>query len=294
MLIAALAWAVNRANQNIVLPTAPLPTRPPNYSIQQDAQISGFTIVQAGHGRPVRLALPTVEQPGVRYPVVILLHGFNATALGGDWNGNWSSRVTENGFIAAFPTGLQKSWNAGECCRPASVLDTDDVAYLDAVISELRRRPDVDPDRVYLSGQSNGGMMVNRYLCEGHQRLTAAASVAGVDMVNCTPTEPLPFLTIIGRSDPVVPYEGGETALGFWVGQPSPPFRDEARSVAEAWKCGPADTSDEGSVERTTWSGCKGRGLVELVVVDGLDHSWPTEPLDAAVELMEFFDLSGP
>ena len=287
----AIAWGLNRADQTVHLPAQPQPTTT-TVNTQQNAAFSSYTILHGSRRRLVRVALPVDHPADERLPTVVFLHGYNSRPIHADWNGNWSARVTESRFMAVFPEGLDESWNAGPCCRPASVVDTDDVAFLDAVFADLERRSDVDPNRMFLVGQSNGGMMAIRYLCEGRHRVVAAASVAGPNTPRCAPDEPVPFLTLAGDRDDVTPLNGGTGVLGFFAGQPSPSFRSTFEMVGDEWRCD--ETTSTTNPEMTTFRrDCDGVEL-RLSVIKGGDHSWPTRPVNATMEILRFFGLDRP
>lgn len=287
----ALVWIVNRSDQTVRLPAEPRPTTT-TVNTEQNAAFSAYKIRQGARPRLVRVALPVDHPADERLPVVVFLHGYNSRPIVADWNGNWSSRVTEHRFMAVFPQGLDESWNAGPCCRPASVVDTDDVGFLDAVFADLKRRPDVDTTRMFLVGQSNGGMMAIRYLCEGSHRVVAAVSVAGPNTPDCVPREPVRFLTLAGDRDDVTPLDGGSGVLGFLVGQPSPSFRSTFEMIGDGWRCEPT-TSTTSPAMTTLRRDCNGVEL-RLSVIAGGDHSWPKRPVDAAAEILDFFDLARP
>jgi polyhydroxybutyrate depolymerase len=69
-----------------------------------------------------------------------------------------------------------------------------------------------DPQRVYVTGISNGGFMTTRLACQLHNRIAAIAVVAasldkgvGYDL-----TSPMPVMYMQGTKDPIVAYNGGK------------------------------------------------------------------------------------
>ena len=56
-------------------------------------------------------------------------------------------------------SGAIRTFNAGSCCGFAQSQGIDDVAYVEAVLEDVRDTFDIDPARVYATGFSNGGMM---------------------------------------------------------------------------------------------------------------------------------------
>ena len=93
--------------------------------------------------------------------------------------GDWADTVVRRRFMLVTPSGILGSWNAGSCCGFAAN-NHDDVGYLDALVDDISQRPDVDPERIYMAGFSNGGMMTYRYAC-ADDRIRGIASIAGTN-----------------------------------------------------------------------------------------------------------------
>lgn len=155
-------------------------------------------------------------------PLILVLHGFGGTADGMRAYAGIERSVEETldeGAIVVYPNGsgadegFPQSWNAGGCC-PFSTFDmVDDVAFLADVIESVSGRFDVDPDRVWVVGHSNGGMMAYRLACELSTRVTAIGVAAGAMMIDtCASTRPTSALHLHGELDVVVPLLGGDGA----------------------------------------------------------------------------------
>ncbi len=68
----------------------------------------------------------------------------------------------------------------------------------------------IDPNRIFATGMSNGGMMAFRLACEMSDVFKAIASVAGTDnTVVCKPSKPLSVVHIHARDDDHVLFVGG-------------------------------------------------------------------------------------
>lgn len=168
-------------------------------------------------------------------PLVVALHGANQTASKMRDYTKLEQLAEEQGFVVAFGSGVQGTWNAGGCCRPKA----DDVAYLDAVLAHVtdpvRARVAVDARRVFLTGFSNGGMMALRYACERSDVVAAVAAVSATVVAPCAPGSPVAVLDVHGEIDAVVPLAGGRNkafAVDFPAVRPAlQPFRDLGRDV---------------------------------------------------------------
>jgi polyhydroxybutyrate depolymerase len=229
-----------------------------------------------------------------RLPVVVLLHGANTTPADVIATGGWAAAVSRDRFIVAAPQGLFSSWNAGDCCLLAHSAQVDDAGFVDQVIGQLVARPDVDPARVYLVGESNGGMMVYRSLCTTEHPIAGAASVEGTSVSNCPPRAPVPLLHVHGRDDVTIPYRGGPSAVPLVVGANFVPVEQSLAQFASGEGCAePPAQSTTGSATVRVWSGCRGGVEVRLASVAGVGHSWPRSPAyDTTAEILRFFGLA--
>lgn len=142
-------------------------------------------------------------------PLVIALHAHSQTPATIRGYSRLERLADEQGFVVAFPGGSGGSWNAGACCHPGRRDSVDEIAFLDEVQAIARTRARIDPDRVYLTGSSNGAMMALRYACERADQIAAVAVVSGPLVAPCSPARAVPVLVLHGAKDKVVPLDGG-------------------------------------------------------------------------------------
>lgn len=250
-----------------------------------------------GGPRPALVLSPDDLSPSDSVPVVMVLHGLGVSAEAMSRIADWREAVVRDRFVAVFPQGRADSWNLGPCCLPASLLGVDDVGFLDEVWELMRSRPGVDPERSYLTGFSNGGLMVYRYACDRAAELAAIAPMAGSNLTGCEPSQPLSLLHQHGDPDPVVPYGGGLGVGSLASGRPFPPVRDSVAAWAAADGCrpDPVDTTAATGIDRVAtleWQGCAEGTRVELVRITGVGHEWPRVPgYDPLAEVLAFFDI---
>ena len=87
----------------------------------------------------------------------------------------------------------------------------DDSGYISSIITELQKRFQVDPKRVYLIGHSNGGFMAYRFACDNADQITAIVSLAGAmwnDSTRCAPKRPVSVLEVHGTADERIAFNG--------------------------------------------------------------------------------------
>ena len=178
--------------------------------------VRGDLVIDIGRG-PVTITVPNSYVPGSPLPLVLVLHGYggNGASMANWWQ--MPSRAEEYGFFVAHPEGTvddlgNRFWNATDACCNFFGSSVDDSQYLLDFIDEVRSQVDVDPDRVYVCGHSNGGFMSHRMACDHPETVAAIGSLAGVvwdDPFACDPGSPVHVLQIHGTADSVIFYDGG-------------------------------------------------------------------------------------
>lgn len=225
---------------------------------------------------------------GRRAPMVIILHG------GG---GNAENAVQMTGFdvvakrerlIAVYARGTSGpaganllTWNAGHCCAAAMRNKVDDVGFIAALIDRMVAAGAADPDRVYVTGMSNGAMMSHRLGIELSDKVAAIAPVVGAVFGDEPPAKrPVSALIINGALDRTVPVAGGPIGVpgSIAAGQADRvtlPTEAQAAYWAKVGGCRePVDRTTPAAAV-TTYRGCA-RGIeVEQMVVAENGHAWP-------------------
>ncbi|HEX9098925.1 MAG TPA: PHB depolymerase family esterase [Candidatus Dormibacteraeota bacterium] len=221
-----------------------------------------------------------------RLPLVLALHGYTQSVGGLESETGLNDEAAVGGFVLAYPEGISQSWNAGGCCADAKARNIDDVAFIKQVIDQLVSGGRVDPKRVFATGISNGGMMDYRLACELSDRIAAIASVSGaLEVDTCSPARAVSVLEMHGTEDALVPIGGGILpGLGTF-----PP----TMSTMKRWVGIDACTSDPTTAktdvtETTTWTGCRDRSSVVLVVVNGGGHTFWLDGVPAHLNVNQY------
>lgn len=229
-------------------------------------------------------------------PLVFFLHGHGGNA--GEtrsWVG--LDRVADaNGFAVAYPQGSGNYegtpyWNA----HTFPGVD-DDIGFLSALARSLQSEHDLDPERTFTAGFSNGGMMSYLLAMEEPGVFRGAASVVGAawgsaweDRDNA-PTA-FPLLQISGLDDTVVPV-GGIVDPGGGEGAPA---HDEIIAYwSERNGCSTKETDTlNANTVRRRHVGCATGNEVWYYEIDNFGHEWPTVEGSAgfagAEAIWEFF-----
>ena len=196
---------------------------------------SGSCSMSIGGDRPVTVHLPPSYVPGTPMPLVVMLHGYSASALLEEAYLQLSPLADQRGFLYVRPNGTLDSlgnrfWNATDACCNLFGSTVDDSTYLSNVINGVEAKYSVDPKRVFAVGHSNGGFMAYRLACDHADQIAAIAVLAGAMWDNaslCTPSNPVSVLHIHGTADATIAYNGGNIlgnafpsapiSVGDWV-----------------------------------------------------------------------------
>jgi polyhydroxybutyrate depolymerase len=249
--------------------------------------VSRGSVQDEGVTRTYRVFVPTrLQQPA---PIVLVFHGGFGTGAGAARLTGFDAVAEKRGFIAVYPDGIGRTWNAGLCCGAADRLDLDDAGFVSRLLDKLRRQYSIDKRRVFATGISNGGLFSYVLACRLSGRIAAAAPVAATLDSDCSPSKPVSILHVHGLDDENIPFAGGSGPRGA-VSVDWPP----ARAGIDRWRtldgCPTTDTTRvNGSITTRSWSPCHRGTEVRLVTVAGVAHAWPREPYDATAEIWRFF-----
>ncbi|MGA0878030.1 MAG: alpha/beta hydrolase family esterase [Ilumatobacteraceae bacterium] len=196
-----------------------------------------------GSRRHFRLYVPTTLRVGESAPLLIALHGGLGSSEQFAANSGFDELAEANGFIVVYPDGIAASdrpglqtWNGGYCCGPAARRDVDDVGFVQVLIDLLKERFNIDTERIFATGHSNGAIMAYRLACELSDVIVAIGVQAGsLGVDGCQPEKPVSVLHIHGLADANHPIDGG-----MGTGVSGVEFRSGRLSVAalaEANEC---------------------------------------------------------
>jgi polyhydroxybutyrate depolymerase len=243
------------------------------------------TLEHGGEARRYLLHIPEgLEVPEAGVPVVLVLHGLAQSAQGMAGFSGFNATADRERFVVAYPEGtgpaLLRNWNEGSAWKSA-----DDVGFIARVIDDLGAVLKVDPDRVYATGMSNGGMMCYRLASELSDRIAAIAPVSGTMATQgIQATRPVSVMHVHGTEDGLVPYGGlksrgrgrmidfasVEASVASWAKFNGCPT--EARVEEELPDRDPGDGT---RVKRSEWGPGREGSLVVLDRIEGGGHTWP-------------------
>ena len=220
--------------------------------------------------RPVIIQTSANINSDVDYPIVFALHGK------GGKNTSWVNQLksfTDSGeFVGIYPQGHLDSWNLGT--EPSKA---DDVAFINSIIKELENYNNLNMNKIYAIGTSNGSGMVNK-LGIHTSHFKAIAPVVS-QLMESMPiqdnTKPLSIFQINGAKDSTIPIDGG-IAFGH-------NFLDALKS-AELWainfECAlPPQKKINNDKTIYTFNGCNDNKEIKYIRVENGGHNLrPTYP----------------
>jgi len=271
-------------NQTAATPTptiTPTPTPTPTPTLQP-GQHTRFVTVN-GYERSYIIYLPHDLDRLQPAPVVFAFHGFGDDNLLMQSSTEFNPIADQNGFLIAYPQGIDSSWNIGECCATPQENNVDEAAFVRQILSDLGTISSIDPKRIYATGKSLGGMLSYRLACEMSDTFAAIAPVAGVLWYSpCQPGEPVSVMHVHGMDDTIVPYDGG----GFF-----PPVEPGIDTWVQLDGCsGSPREEKDGPVTRISYESCQAGTTIELYKIDGVGHDWPmTAEFSTSQKIWEFF-----
>lgn len=244
--------------------------------------------------RRYRVHVPRTYDSSRPTPVIIGFHGGGGNPESMMMLSGLNKKSDEAGFIVVYPYGLGRerdrglTFNGGGCCGYAHQRKIDDIGFVKAMLDDLATAGNIDTNRIYATGISNGGIMTYFVASELSDRIAAIAPVAGPMMTDtCKPKRPVPVMHFHGTGDKLAPFHGGkgkgspgvpafmrpefnsvEHSINNWVkanGCSSEPQVEELPDIA----------NDGMRVTRKTWSGGKNDAEVVLIEIQNGGHTWP-------------------
>jgi polyhydroxybutyrate depolymerase len=249
------------------------------------------TMTHGGIQRAYRLYIPASYNSAKPSPVVFNLHGYGSDNTQQETYGNFKPIADTAGFIIVHPNGTldannQRHWNA------FGFGSVDDIGFISAIIDTLKNLYNINENRIYSTGMSNGGFMSYELACNLSNRITAVASVTGSmtwqKMNTCNPGMPVPVMQIHGTADATVPYAGStsfahiDSLVTFWVKKNNCNLSPIATPVPNT------NTTDGCTADHYLYGNGSLGSTVEFYKVNGGGHSWPGASINLNVTNMDF------
>lgn len=242
------------------------------------------------------LHVPSSYNSQKAVPLVLVFHGASSDGKAMEQMTGFSRLAEQEGFIAVYPDAINQHWDARRRNMPET---TNDVGFISALIDKLDEKYNIDRQRIYATGFSNGGMFTQRVACELSDKVAAVSIVAATMPENlsqtCQPTKPVPVLLMHGTNDALIPYGPPGKALlsladtvKFWSNHNQCSADRQSKSLP-----------DVAQVRLETYQNCANKTDVMLYTIEGGGHSWAgadaaettgsSQQMDATEVIWDFF-----
>lgn len=216
-------------------------------------------------------------------PVVFFIHGANGSGANFQRETKGDATADREKFIAVYPsasaTGAGGTWD--------DMRGTGNFPFFQAIIDTLNARYQIDKNRIYMTGFSQGGFISFAAGCFYSDVYAAIAPVSGHAVSPCTLKRPVPTFMTWGASE-------GTSFLAdrdLWVGF------NKCTGAPTTTRNYPATTPNaKGTL--VSYGTCDQGSAVQMDSISGQGHQWPgTSAGNHADEVWSFFkkySLQGP
>lgn len=218
-------------------------------------------------------------------PTTVFFHGYGSSARAVLRNQTLREAMASRGILLIAPDGRNKTWaHQGSPSRAR-----DEIAFMDAVLADVKNRWPVDESHLYAMGFSQGGSMAWDLACQRGQDYTAFMPIAGAfwkPLPGDCPGGPANLRHVHGTSDTVVPMKGRAIRKVFQQG-------DVLEGLA-LWRevngctTQPDRREQQAMLQCDSWDSCDSAKALQLCLHDGghaMPPGWVQRALDWAAGL---------
>ena len=164
-----------------------------------------YNLEHDGYNRSYYVSVPL--NVSSNSPLIVDMHGYGMTASQEYSYTDMDYYAHLENIIVVYPQGLNNAWNVGTYWDSTTA---DDIEFISLMIDDIASNFNIDLDRIYACGLSNGGYMAYELACELSDKITAFGSVTGNFMLNsdqdCNHSREIPIIHFHGTYDSVVNY----------------------------------------------------------------------------------------
>ena len=163
-----------------------------------------------GETREAIVYAPAASREGGSVPLVLAFHGFGDNMQ--NFQGVNLHRAWPEAIVVYFQ-GLERRRGLPGWQVEQGGTDDRDLKFMDVALASLRDTYDIDDDRVYATGFSNGGMFAYLLWAERPDVFAAYAPVAASLRPSVRPTVPRPVFHVAGEHDRQVDFADQQAAI---------------------------------------------------------------------------------
>ena len=192
------------------------------------------TININGVTREFILYIPSTYNSADAIPLMLNFHGWTMSASDQMNMSDMRALAESEKFILVYPQGTKfknrfygsTHWNVGSWTKGST---SDDIGFVDELIDYMAVNYNIDLERIYACGYSNGGFFSHELACNLSNKIAAIGAVSANMSTrtkdNCNPSHPIPVVTVSGTNDNEVSYDGGNfegqishnEVLNYWI-----------------------------------------------------------------------------
>jgi len=269
------------------------------------------TINVNGVNREFILYIPSTYDSTDAVPLMLNFHGWTMSASDQMNLSDMRALAESEKFILVYPQGTKfknrfygsTHWNVGSWTTGSN---SDDLGFVDKLIDHMSVNYNIDLERIYACGYSNGGFFSHELACNLSNKIAAIGAVSANMSTrtkdNCNPSHPTPVVTVSGTNDNEVSYDGtnfeGQIShnevLNYWINYnqtDSSPIISDLQNI---------NTVDGSTVELYQYKNGNNDVEIEHYKIINGGHDWPgtlgNMDIDANSVIWRFvsqFDIHG-
>ena len=269
------------------------------------------TIDVNGVTREFILHIPNTYDSADALPLMLNFHGWTMSASDQMELSDMRTLAESEKFILVYPQGTNfknrfygsTHWNVGSWTKGST---SDDLGFIDELIDYISVNYDIDLERIYACGYSNGGFFSHELACNLSNKIAAIGAVSANMSTrtkdNCNPSHPTPVITLSGTNDKDVSYDGtnfeGQIShnevLNYWINYNQ---TDASPIISDLPDI---NTKDGSTVKLYQYKNGKNNVEIEHYKIINGGHDWPgtfgNMDIDANSIIWRFvsqFDING-
>ncbi|TNV77574.1 hypothetical protein FGO68_gene13754 [Halteria grandinella] len=167
---------------------------------------------------------PTYSTSTDKFGLLIHLHGFGSS---GAYSGGSYLKLTQalpqGGYVLMLPNAIKnvqgtRYWKGTDACCDVMNMGVNDAKYIRSLIKKAVGTGRIDPNKVFISGHSNGAFMSYRFACEFSDLIAGIIAINGatfydngdcVSLYNSAAPRKMSILSIHSTADATILYAGG-------------------------------------------------------------------------------------
>ena len=169
-----------------------------------DADVLPHEEIEVGGAkRTFRLVVP-LGMKNAPVPVVFAFHGVGDAPDAMPKYADLDRLACKHGFVLVYPVANSRMWRTEG--PAASTAENPDVQFFDALLRHMKQRQQIDDERVYLTGMSNGASFAQLLAMERSEVIAAVVAHSGPlpkEWRSKKSRRPFPILLVIGANDAV-------------------------------------------------------------------------------------------